>query len=243
MPRPQGAARSAFGGLSPLSGAQVFSEPGGEPEGRYGQVPGRGAPFPSRSGDDTPTHIPPLLRARRDAPRGSYNFPETSTGAWQTSASSCSARPASCALAGAGGAAEERAMGAFGPFPVRRRPRRPFFACAPAGTHTSAGQPSANSNAAVSGGAVGDAAVRGSSQAGEGRGASPARRQARVSRSGRRSLTLGGLTLDCGHREQQVVQASDFRALHFSWKLLGNTVSVPCLVPPPLGMKLAYRVD
>lgn len=69
-------------------------------------------------------------------------------------------------------------MGAFGPFPVCPRPRRLFLACAPAGTHTSAGQPSPNSNAAVSGGTVGDAAVRGSSEAGEERGASSARRQA-----------------------------------------------------------------
>lgn len=152
------------------------------PVGSRGEVrtgAGRRCPLPLPTPRRHPHTHPPPPRTRRDAPRESYNFPETSAGAWQTSASSCSARPWGCALSGAGGAAEEFVMGAFSPFPVRWRPRRPVLACSPAGTHTSAGQPSANSNAAVSGGAVGDAAVRGSYQAGEGRSASPAGRQAR----------------------------------------------------------------
>lgn len=46
---------------------------------RCGQVPGPCAPFPLSSSDDTPVILSPP-RARRDAPRGSYNFRETSTG-------------------------------------------------------------------------------------------------------------------------------------------------------------------
>ena len=178
MRRPQRTARSAFGGLSPSGGAPVSSEPGGEPRGGADRC-GPRCPLPLPPPRRHPHTHPPPPRTRRDAPRESYNFPETSSGAWQTSASSCSARPSGCAPTGAGGAAEELVMGAFSPFPARRRPCRPVLACALAGTHTAAGQPSANSNAAVSGGAVGDAAVRGSYQAGEGRSASPAGRQAR----------------------------------------------------------------
>lgn len=69
---------------------------------------------------------------------------------------------------------------------LRRRPRRSCLPAvsrtllgAPAGTHTFASPPSANSNWAVSEGTVGDAGVRGLYQAGEERGASQARRQGR----------------------------------------------------------------
>lgn len=110
----------------------------------------------------------PTPWARRDAPRGSCNFPETSAGAGKLQRVPAARVPQTAQWPGAGRTAEECVMGAFGSFPgsdgsratpaslavFRARPG------APAGVHTSASRPRANSNAAVSEGAVRDAAVR-----------------------------------------------------------------------------------
>lgn len=96
--------------------------------GRGGQVPGPGPPFPCSSRDDSspPTPCP---RGPEGAPRGSCNFPETSAGVWQTSASSCSARSRG------GGAAEECVMGTLGSCQVSAGARLPSLPCGRSGSH------------------------------------------------------------------------------------------------------------
>lgn len=132
-------------------------------EGWCGQVPGPGAPFPRSSLSGT---LPPLSApvGQRDAPRGSCNFPETSArlGKLQRVPD---ARSAGCALAGHRGEAESYVNGASGCLPGSAAPSSLTVCractCAPTRPYAPSGPRSANSNAAVWGGAVGDAAVRG----------------------------------------------------------------------------------
>lgn len=187
-------------------------------------MPGPGAPLPCPSRDDSPL----FPWARRDAPRGSCNFPETSAGVWQTSASSCSARSRG------GRAAEECVMGTLGacqvpagappPLPARGRSGR---TCAPAGP-ASPGR--ARSKAAGSGGTVANAAVRDWCQkrwGGRFPGWAPAR--AGVFSRGRRSLTFLGFAPDWGHREPP----RDPNEWLVCCACHGNFSGIRCLRPGP----------
>lgn len=176
-------------------------------EGWGGQVPGPGAFFPSSSGEDSPSaHPAPEDQARRSERelqlsggfgRGLANF-----GAFLL-------RDSRGLRAGQARAGRPRSAGC-GPSVASLGPRRPLLAgglrvrpSAPAGARSLAGRRSADSNAAVSEGAVGDAAVRGMCQAGRGGALPRVGAKAAVLRTGRRSSACLELTLDCGHREQQ----------------------------------------
>lgn len=209
--------RGGVGGLGNLprpSGAPVFSKPGGgtaaRGEVRTGAGPLCSLPLQPPRRHPRPLNSPPP-RARRDAPRGSYNFPETSAGAGKLQRVPAPRIAQAALWPVAGRAAEECVMGAFSTFPGSdgARPTPALRAVsrarpgAPAGAHTSAGRPGANSTAAVSEGAVGDAAVRGCIWPGRGGVVPRLGTWARVLRRGRRSLTFPALALDWGHREPQ----------------------------------------
>lgn len=172
----------------------------------------------------------PTPWARRDAPRGSYNFPETSAGAGKLQRVPAARVPLTAQWPGAGLTAEECVMGAFGSFPrsdgaratpaslavIRARPG------APAGMHTTASRPRANSNAAVSEGSVRDAAVGGCIWPG-----SPSqvlKERAEIPNFSWVFTRLG--TPRAAKRSKRVTGA-----LLLSRKLLGNTASVIWFLP------------
>ena len=136
------AARSAFGGggLPRPSKALVFAEPGGG-AGPEGEVRTGAGPLCSLSLPLPRRHPRPLDGptpwARRDAPRGSYNFPETSAGAGKLQRVPAARVPLTAQWPGAGLTAEEYVMGAFGSFPGPMAPAPPLpplrsFGLAPA---------------------------------------------------------------------------------------------------------------
>lgn len=185
--------------------------------------------------DSFPLHLrqrqPPSIPCHRGPgetlrERESCNFPETSAGAWQTSASSCPTRPAGCALA------EDCVVGALGSGQVSAGPRPPPFpaasrarTCAPTRTPSLAGPRSARSNAAVSGGAVGDAAAGGRYRDGEGRALPRLGARAGSLRGGRRSRTFLGPAVSA-----RAIQVS---ALCAACASLGNFSGTRCLRPGP----------
>lgn len=200
-------------------------------------------PFPAASSVAASLH-PPSPWARRDAPRESYNFPETSPGLGKLQRVPALRVQRAARWPGAAGGRSVRDGGLRLVPAVRRRPATPAPlrslglapALAPART-TLCDPRSATSNAAVLGGAVGDAAARGWYQAGQRRGAP----RAGCRGPGRnRSLFLDSYqTVD--PVRSQVTQASDLCAA-----LLSETsreYGVCDLVPPLLEMKLAYGVD
>lgn len=196
-------------------------------EGRWGQVPGPGTPFPCSSRDDSSPSTP-CPRGPEGAPRGSCNFPETSAGVWQTSASSCSARSRG------GGAAEECVMGTLGSCQVSAGAPLPSLPCGLSGSHLRShprshpraqpGRP-ANSLRRFRAGA----AVRGWYQDGEERALPRLGARAGVLRSGQRSLTFLGLAPGWGHREQP----SDPSEWLVRCAPLGSFSGIRCLRPGP----------
>ena len=170
--RSRGAARSAFAGSTLAQQSSSLPRAWWGRGGRRGWVRTGAGPLLSLCLQLPRRHPRPLDGptpwARRDAPRGSYSFPETSAGAGKLQRVPAARVPQPAQWPGAGRTAEACVMGAFGSFPGSDGPRA-TPAClaviralpgALAGGHTSASRPRANSNAAVSEGAVRDAAVR-----------------------------------------------------------------------------------
>lgn len=131
---------SVGGGLPRPSKALVFAEPGGG-AGPEGEVRTGAGPLCSLSLPLPRRHPRPLDGptpwARRDAPRGSYNFPETSAGAGKLQRVPAARVPLTAQWPGAGLTAEEYVMGAFGSFPGPMAPAPPLpplrsFGLAPA---------------------------------------------------------------------------------------------------------------
>ena len=129
-----------WGGLPRPSKALVFAEPGGG-AGPEGEVRTGAGPLCSLSLPLPRRHPRPLDGptpwARRDAPRGSYNFPETSAGAGKLQRVPAARVPLTAQWPGAGLTAEEYVMGAFGSFPGPMAPAPPLpplrsFGLAPA---------------------------------------------------------------------------------------------------------------